>query len=389
MQGFRKIIVSCYSTAAIFVLMAVYLIRGKYFGGELDPRVMLVFAGLLILQCVSVLGVRLRQLKYFEDLHPPRKAFENRTAFPGQPAEAMSILAGAGFTTLNGVPETSPVCYDKRVKSALCIELVAYGALLFTLVCGTLNFGLGIRGYLMAAPGIVWMDMASNLQKVQQGFLADNSALAIKMKVNDLKNADSGNMAQISFDIANGAGKGPNTCTLKRGDAIDIGKLRLRFLGDTYMVFSYVTKNGLDFQSEPVYLHPDAKRREYVTALKMNQPGTTGEIVYDPESTGFKAMIYENGKLGFDQTFKQGEVAKQGKYAVQVTGLGHFGRIDVMRHNYRNQIFAGLFILAGALVVRLFCRPLMVWLWLEDDRTMFYTRDRRLRKLLLEFQRGS
>ncbi len=237
----------------------------------------------------------------------------------------------------------------------------------------------------MAAPGPNWVEMAGNLQKVQQGFLVDNSVLTGKMKINDLKNADRGKVAQISFEMANGTGMIPDSHILRRGEFIDSGKLRLRFIGDTYMVFSYVTMNGLDFQSEPVYLHPKGKKRGYGATLKLNHPGAAGELVYDPESADFTVMVYENGKLGFEQKFRQGEVAKQGGYAVQVTGLGHFGRIDVMRHNYRTQIFAGLIILASALVVRLFCRPLQVWLWSEDGRTILYTKNRRVGKFLSGF----
>lgn len=380
-----KKLVSPYLTAVLFVLMAAYLIQGKYFGGQLDPRLMLAFAGLLVFQSIFVFIVKLRRLKRPGGDYLPSMASEYGVPFPGQSVQVMKILADAGFAPLPGDSHTSYLCYGKRVRETLFIELVACCALLLTLICGTLNFGLGIRGYLMAAPGPNWIEMASNLQKLQQGFMADNSALAVKIRVKTLTNADYEKKGEISFAIADEAGNNKGSHTLKFGEAVDSGKLRLRYVGDTYMVFSYVTRNGLDFQSEPVYLRPDGKRRVYLAALKVNQPGVTGEIIYQPESTGFRLLLRENGKPGFNGRLRQGEVVRGDGYAVQITGLGHFGRIDVMRHNYRNLIFTGLIMLAAALLVRLFCRPLRIWLWSENGSTVFYTKSRWLHRTLTEF----
>jgi hypothetical protein len=375
-----KIASSFYATLVMFVLMAAYLVSGKYFGCGLDPRIMLTLAGLLILQSAVVCAGRWRYLKQFESLQLPDGTRGQRGEFPGESATATKILTDAGFTPLNG-GNGAPVCYGKRVRLAVALEMIACGGLLFTLICGVINFGMGIRGFLMVGPGTAWVEMSGNLQKVQQGFLVDKSVLAMKMKISELKNATERDRAQIRFEAVSG-GNSVNYL-LKRGDSTDIGKLKLRFLGDTYMVFSYVTRNGLDLQAEPIYLHPDGQRG-YVSPLKLHQPGTSGELIYVPETDTFRILLNNGGVLGLDQQLKQGEVAKQGGYEVQITGVGHFGRIDVWRHNYRNLIFADLVALILACVSRLICRPMTVWLWSENGRTLFHTRSRSSARLLTD-----
>ena len=382
MHRYLEIIDSFFCTAGIFIFMAAYLLHGKYFGGSLDPRVMLAFACLLIMQGGGALVLRVYLLS--GRAQAPVKKSSKGMLYPGHLSDAIGILAGNGLRCLNGGNNGNPACYGRRVGLSLMLEILAYAGLLFALVSGTINFGLGIRGYVMAAPGAVWVDLKGNTVMVQQGFMADRTYLASKIKVLDLKNGAGGHASQIGFEVAGRVGEKTGTYTLNSGDAVDIGKIRLRFLGDTYMVFSYVTKKDLDFQSEPVYLHrqKDGRGSDYRGELKLHQPGATGAMTYDPATSRFRVLINEKGRQGLDRVMAQGEVARQGEYAVQVTGLGHFGRIDIMRHNYRNQIFAGLFIMAAALVARLFSRPLRVWLWTVDGQVFFCTKSRKLHTLL-------
>ena len=389
MRGYLKFN-SFLTTAGIFAIMAAYLLRGKYFVGGLDPKVMLAFACLLIIQGGVVLVARARLLSRTAPVSAPARIYSQGVPFPGPVIDATQLLVVSGLRPLYEQDGGNSICYGKGVRLALMFEVVAYTGLLIALVSGTVNFGLGIRGYVMVAPSTAWVELESNIQMVQQGFMVDRTALPSKVKITELSNGKVGKRPQIRFEIAGGGDKTAGIHTLASGDALDVGKIRLRFIGDTYMVFSYMTKKGLDFQSEPVYLHRQAKggSSEYRGTLKLNQPGATGVMTYDPASSRFRVLLYDKGRLVLDRAVAQGEVGRQGEYAVQITGLGHFGRIDIMRHSYRNQIFAGLIIMAGAVVVRLFCRPLRVWLWSEDGKTLFYTRNRRLRKLLAGFQGG-
>jgi hypothetical protein len=371
-------------TIGILAGMAVYLVCGKYYGGSLDPRAMLSFAGLLAVQGGVAMAGRMRLLLAGEPVAVPVWMESQGVKFHGQLADAAKLLAVLGVLPLKAQNPGNLLCYGKMVRLSVMAEVVAYAGLLLALVCGGINYGLGMRGYAMVSPSTAWVELESNIQMVQEGFMADKAALDYRMKITDLRHEAGGKGAQVRFEMAGREGAKARSYVLSRGDSVDMGKIRLRFIGDTYMVFSYATKGDLDYQVEPIYLHRQETGSEilYCGALKMNQPGGSGEMTYDPETGRFRIMFHDRGRIALDRTVAQGEVARQGEYAAQVTGLGHFARIDIWRHSNRNQIFAGLIIMAGAFAMRLFCRPLKVWLWTADGGTFFFTRNRRLRKLL-------
>lgn len=380
-------------TVFLFLAMAAYLIRGKYFDGTLFPKVLIAFASIIVIQGMLALAARIVRVRRGSSC-PPAGMAKRGKSFDGSLSEALEILNKKGFSRDGENRQEMAVYLEKGMRKGLLFEIVAYGALLVTLVLGLLNYGFSIRGFFTVSTGGEWANLQKNVQMLQKGFVADTSALDYEIKGTGLTSATTKAPSSITLLARDRNGKETASPRLKIGDTYDLGRVRMLYRGDGYLVFPLVMKGQHDFLPHPLYLYhkEGAKNGVYRAKLEMSEPGTRGEMEFVPSARLFTVKVEKDGRAVYDGNFaleSEGRPSegREGDFRVSVMSLGHFGKFEIMRHTYRNQIFAGLVTLLAALLARVLSRPQQVWLWAEGDSCYYYTRNRSVSKALARGKR--
>jgi len=370
-------------TAVLAIGMACYLLQGKYLSGDLSPGIMVAFAVALLLQSLLALFPRVRRLYNNRNA---AMAFPAKGVIPlrGTVADVISLLRRRGYTEITVAGEQSSSCLVKGERRAAALECGVYFGLLFTLAYGVVNYGFGVTGFVDVTSGSEWLDLRTNLQVVQKGFLVPKSGVDYSLRGEQLKSALGKARPEITLHVVDSAGKQTVHPGVKAGTSFDVGNFRFYFRGDNYLAFLSVMQGNNDFLAAPLHLQARKGPRGVIYAgrLDLAHAGATGAGEYDPAAKTFSFMLDKKGTRLFDGRFPYGEEGRQGDVRIVVTALGHYGRFDVTRHYYRNQIFAGMIIMVAALLLRVVLMPGRVWIWEKDGKQYCYTRNIWLRRKL-------
>src|SRR6266702_4553898 len=116
-------------TIILFIVMASYLIRGKFFGGPLRPETMMLFAGVILLHGGGALCQRLFLL--LRHVTPPCRQKVARAGYPSScdMHRGVEILRRRGFKVVSGEFDEG-ACLVKGGRRAVFLEIASYGGLL-------------------------------------------------------------------------------------------------------------------------------------------------------------------------------------------------------------------------------------------------------------------
>jgi hypothetical protein len=362
--------------------MAAYLVQGKIIGWGFSPKGMIGLASILMFQGGWAIIYRLLVLsgKVAGPSCCIRK--EKGELLSGTLEESSGMLHNKSFLKVK--PDDGSLCFTKGLRRSYVLELMAYGALVFALLSGLMNYGFGISGYVNISPGGEPIDL--NKTGLERGFLAGPSELSLNVSASELKYAVSGKPSVVFFNISDDQSGHASSYRLETGESISVERLRFRYLGDSWLAYISVMKKRHDYLTSPLELRISADNPEgiYTGPLIMNEPGAKGEGEFDPETRLFKIKVFKKEELEFDSEVLYGDAERQGDLAVTIGALSHYGRIEITRYGYRNQVIGGMSVFIVFLLARLMFRPVHVTLWTEGDKTFFYTCSRSLRKTLLK-----
>ncbi len=381
----KRFLSSATLTVSLGVLAALYLGLGRQGILPLHPAGMIAFAAMLICQSGFALVSRILTLRRRSPHAVPAERDMDWGNFANGFEEAERALRARGFCSerMEGGEIT---VFSKRVRTALILEIVFYGALIAVLFMGMVNYAAGISGSFMIAPSIVPVDLKGAVQDFQKGFLADLSGLDDRVKVDALAYTTKESRSTVDLEISDRQGKKIFSGRLKAGEGFRFGGLNARYGGDVFLFYLTVMKKDHDFLPAPLYLFngPAASPTVYRGALELREPGSSGEAWYDPEAGMLTVRIVEKGMTVFDKSFSSAGEGRDGDFRVAVTATGHFGRFEFRRHSYRKQMLWILGLLVLAVLGRMILKPSQVYLRTDEEKTFFVTEDRKIGKMLSE-----
>jgi hypothetical protein len=369
-------------TVILFLFMAAYLVQGKIIGWGFSPKGMIGLASLLMLQGGWAIIYRLLILS--RKVSGPACCIrkEKGELLKGTPEKLKGSLRDKGFRQMKLIDDS--LCFTKGLRRSYVLELVAYGALVFALLSGLMNYGFGMSGYVNVSPGGEPIDL--NKTGLERGFLAGHSEVPLEIKAMELTYAADYKPSVVFIDIADKKDGNMTSYRLETGESISVERLRFRYMGDAYLAYISVMKKRHDYLASPLELRisADNARGLYTGPLIMNQPGAKGEGEFDPETRLFKIKVYKDEELEFDREVLYGDTERQGDLAVTIGALSHYGRIEITRYGYRNLVIVGMIVFMVFLLARFIFRPVHVCLWTEGDKTFFYTCSRSIRKIFIK-----
>lgn len=373
-------------TVLFALLMSLYIVQGRFFGGSLYPHVMVSLACLAAAQSVWAIIYRFFQLT---GRVPPTQLFPKKKKaelLDGKLEGAASLLNENGFSQVssrNG-KEGRSICFMKRTKGPTVLEIAAYSALVFIIISRILNYGFGISGEVNVSPGGEMIDMDAG--SLERGFFADRFPLSFKIKASSITDTIPGAPSTAILEVMDNKSGEIETHRVGTGERITVNRLRMQYRGDAYMAVIAIYNKSHDYRPVPIRyeswkVNPE---KPYSAPFYIRTSGVTGEGAFDPVSRKLRVRVYRDETVEFDGELLSGTREYQGDMMVQFNSLMHYGAFDISRYGYRNQIIGGMVALVLFLVLRIIFRPGTVCLRTEDDRVFFYTRDRSIKRLLLK-----
>lgn len=351
------------ASVAIFLMMALYLLQGKYLTGLLRPEFMLAFAALLFLQSLFALCLRVLRMKRSSAASPPALPLSDSNL---EPEQVVSAALQEGYREEKGRGEGQRLLL-RGVRRAVFLEAAAYLALLWTLSWGAVNYAVGVSGGLALAAGGEWATISGNLQLFHRGFAAHPERLTGALRVEKITPAAGERRSTVSF-LYKGADDAVSTVSeLAAGEVWEAPRGSIRYLGDAFLVQPLVVENEHDYYSKAVYLYPEQSggRAIYRGPLDLAQPGSSGEVVYDPQSGRYRISVLKQGRLAGEGEFPFGGEWRGDGFYLRVNSYSHLARFSVLWNSYRDRILFGVAVLALAALLRLAARPR--YLLLEED----------------------
>ncbi len=362
--------------------MAGYLTQGKLLGWSLRPEVMVGLASVLILQSGCAIIYRLLMLSGRASELPALKA-EKSKLFRGALEEVSDLLKDRGLLR-TAQRKDGAIFFTKGLKNSQVLEIIAYCGLVFALLSGTMNYGFGISGHVDISTGNRFIDLGT--VSLNRAFLVRQSEPRLKVRASELQYATPSEPSTVVLEVADKDSANMTSYRLETGDSVSMGRFKMQYTGDTYIAFILVMKKKHDYRPVPIKLGLKSGHtgKTYTGMLVLREPGAKGEGEFDPASKTFRVKVYKNEELEFDGEFPYGESAQEGGFVVRVNALMHYGRFEIYRYGYRNQVIGGMGTFIIFLLARMIFRPFRVWVWSEGGRILFYTRNRAIKKLLLK-----
>jgi hypothetical protein len=189
----------------------------------------------------------------------------------------------------------------KGLKRSRFIEVIAYCAIVLSLISGILNYGFRLRGNIEVAT----VGSLKDLDSVQP--------LSLRLRASEINYATADRPPSIAFELLKGDRDSGRKYRLEQGEGIRHGFLNMRYDGDYFIAFLTVMRGGLDYRPVPVrlVLSEGASKGMYHGDITMRVPGVRGEAEYEPGARKFRIRIYRKEELEFETEFLYGTTGKR------------------------------------------------------------------------------